>query len=56
MLKELNPVIPPFPSDFDANARCDFYAGEHGHSIEDCKVLKSKVQTLMDSKMFSFSP
>ena len=56
MPKELNPVSPPYPSGFDANAQCDFHAWAQGHSTEDCKVLKSKVQNLLDSKMFSFAP
>lgn len=56
MPKELNPVIPPYPPDFDANARCDFHARAHRHLTEDYKVLKSKVQTLFDSKTFSFAP
>ncbi|XP_050895119.1 uncharacterized protein LOC127101711 [Lathyrus oleraceus] len=54
--KELKPVSPPYPPGFDANARCDFHVGAQGHSTEGCKVLKSKVQTLLDSKMFSFAP
>jgi hypothetical protein len=33
--KELKPVGPPYPPGFDANARCDFHAGAHGHSTED---------------------
>lgn len=56
MLKELNLVFPPYPPGFDANARCNFHAGAQGSSIEDFKVLKSKVQTQLDSKMFLFMP
>lgn len=55
MPKELDSVIPPYPPGFDTNARCDFHARAHGHSTKDCKVLKSKVQTLFDSKVFSFA-
>ena len=56
MPKEIDPVIPPYPSDFDVNAHCDYHAGAQGHSTENCKVLTSKVQTLLDSKMLSFTP
>ncbi|XP_050914983.1 uncharacterized protein LOC127129923 [Lathyrus oleraceus] len=54
--KEIKPVSPPYPPSFNANSRCDFHAGAQGHSTEDCKVLKSKVQNLLDSKMFSLAP
>ncbi|KAI5443315.1 hypothetical protein KIW84_012101 [Lathyrus oleraceus] len=47
---------PPYPPVFDANARCDFHVGAQGHSSEDYKVLKSKLQTLLDSKIFLFAP
>ena len=56
MPKEIDLVIPPYPPDFDANARCDYHAGAQGHSTENCKVLTSKVQTLLNSKMLSFTP
>ena len=56
MPKEIDPVIPQYPSDFDVNAHCDYHAGAQGHSTEDCKVLRSKIQTLLDSNMFSFTP
>lgn len=52
----MNPALPPYPLGFDANAQCDFHVGALGHSVEDCKMLKSKVQNLLDSKIFSFTP
>ncbi|KAI5409035.1 hypothetical protein KIW84_054740 [Lathyrus oleraceus] len=54
--KELNPVLRPYSPGFDANSRCDFYVGAQRHSTKDCKVLKIQVQTLLGSKMFSFTP
>ncbi|PNX60195.1 hypothetical protein L195_g060065, partial [Trifolium pratense] len=40
--KPLKPMVPPYPSNFDVNARCDYHAGSPGHDIESCKAFKSK--------------
>ncbi|XP_050916837.1 uncharacterized protein LOC127132018 [Lathyrus oleraceus] len=54
--KELLQVIPPYPPGFDVNARCDFHAGAQGHSVENCRALKHKVQDLIDSRAIMFTP
>lgn len=35
--KELRPVIPPYPPNFDVNARCDFHVGHRGIQL---KIVK----------------
>ncbi|XP_058763419.1 uncharacterized protein LOC131636845 [Vicia villosa] len=54
--KQLDPVIPPYPGKFDPNVRCGYHAGAPGHSIEDCKPFRDKVQDLLDSKTIVFTP
>ncbi|XP_058746077.1 uncharacterized protein LOC131618948 [Vicia villosa] len=44
----------PFPKEYNPNVKCDFHDGIAGHSIEDCNILKEKVQDLVDKKMLSF--
>ncbi|XP_058733802.1 uncharacterized protein LOC131605471 [Vicia villosa] len=44
----------PFPKEYNPNVKCDFHSGISGHSIEDCNVLKEKVQDLVDKKILSF--
>ncbi|XP_050914741.1 uncharacterized protein LOC127129632 [Lathyrus oleraceus] len=55
-LRELGPPATVLPPGYDANARCEFNSGAPGHSIENCKALKYKVQELIDSKAITFSP
>ncbi|XP_058784564.1 uncharacterized protein LOC131659375 [Vicia villosa] len=45
---------PPFSKGYNPNAKCAFHSGVVGHSIEDCWVLKEKVQDLIESKMLTF--
>ncbi|XP_050889760.1 uncharacterized protein LOC127095058 [Lathyrus oleraceus] len=54
-LRELKPptVLPP---GYDANAHCEFHMGAPGHTIENCRALKHKVQDLIDSKAITFTP
>lgn len=53
-MRELKPptVIPPV---YDVNAHCEFHLGAPGHTIENWKALKYKVQDLIDSKAISFT-
>lgn len=46
----------PFPSSYDANARCEFHSSSLRHTIENCKALKHKVHDLIDSKAILFTP
>jgi hypothetical protein len=50
----LNPVQPPYPKGYDANARCEYHAGAIGHSTKNCYGLKHKVQDLIDAKWLTF--
>lgn len=52
---ELKLIIPPYPPGFDVNDRCDFHAKSPRHSAEDCKVLKNRVQDLVDPKAVTFT-
>jgi hypothetical protein len=52
--KSLPPKVPPYPSYFDVNAKCEYHAGSPGHTIENCKGFKYKVQELIDRKLLSF--
>ncbi|KAK2396167.1 hypothetical protein QL285_057834 [Trifolium repens] len=52
--KPLPPKVPPYPSYFDVNAKCEYHAGSPGHTIENCKGFKYKVQELIDRKLLSF--
>ncbi|XP_050919740.1 uncharacterized protein LOC127137311 [Lathyrus oleraceus] len=54
--RELRPPPTPLPQGYDANVRCEFHSGELGHTIENCRALKHKVQDLIDSKAISFAP
>ncbi|XP_058776649.1 uncharacterized protein LOC131650968 [Vicia villosa] len=44
----------PFPKEYNPNVKCDFHDGITGHSIEDCNILKEKVQDLVDKKILCF--
>lgn len=54
-LKELTPAISPYPPGYDANARCEYHMGAPGHTVENCKALKHKVQDLIECKAISFT-
>ncbi|XP_050916290.1 uncharacterized protein LOC127131407 [Lathyrus oleraceus] len=40
---------------YDENARCAFYDNSEGHTTENCKVFKLRVQELIDQKILSFA-
>ena len=42
------PRRPPYPKEYDINARCGYHGGVRGHSTEECTTLKDKVQSLID--------
>ncbi|XP_050896639.1 uncharacterized protein LOC127103419 [Lathyrus oleraceus] len=52
-------ALPPMPKPhkpwYDENARCAFHANSEGHTTENCKVLKLRVQELIDQKVLSFA-
>jgi len=47
-------VQPPYPRYYDPNVKCEYHSGEIGHSTENCRALKYKVQSLIDSKWLTF--
>ncbi|XP_050919393.1 uncharacterized protein LOC127136926 [Lathyrus oleraceus] len=54
-LRELGPPPVVLPPGYDVNARCEFHSGELGHSVENCKALKYKVQELIESKAITLA-
>ena len=49
---QLPPLTPPFPRWYNTHVRCDYHAGNPGHSTENCIALKRKVQDLIkDGKL-----
>ena len=47
-------VQPPYPRYYDPNAKFKYHCGEIGHSTENFRALKYKVQSLIDSKWLTF--
>jgi len=47
-------VQPPYPKNYDANAKCDYHDGAINHSTEKCFALKHKVHALIDAGWISF--
>jgi len=50
----MKPLQPPYPKNFDINAKCDYHEGAIGHSIERCLSFKHKVQALIDLGWLKF--
>jgi len=50
----MRPLQPPYPKNYNANTKCDYHGGAVGHSTEDCKAFKFKVQSLIDSRWLTF--
>lgn len=46
---------PPFNPNNNPNATCAFHAGYIGHSTDDCRALKKRIQELIDQEILSFS-
>ena len=41
------PRRPRYPRGYDVNATCEYHGGVGGHSVENCKAFKDKVQSLI---------
>ncbi|XP_019430352.1 PREDICTED: uncharacterized protein LOC109337762 [Lupinus angustifolius] len=41
---------------FNSNVTCEYHFGVIGHSIEHCRALKHKVQSLINAKQLHFKP
>lgn len=52
--KEIPRDNPPKFVGFDFNKTCDYHMGERGHHVDNCLVLRSKVQNLLDKKLLTF--
>ncbi|XP_052877223.1 uncharacterized protein LOC108472150 [Gossypium arboreum] len=50
----LKPLQPPYPKWYDSNARCEYYAGKSGHSIENCTGFKKGVERLIKMGVVKF--
>jgi len=50
----LKPLQPPYPKFYYVNVKCDYHGGAVGHSIENCKAFKFKVQSLIDNGWLTF--
>lgn len=55
MPRALPPMPKPHKPWYDENARCAFHANSEGHTTENCKVFKLRVQELIDQKILSFA-
>ncbi|RDY06712.1 hypothetical protein CR513_09263, partial [Mucuna pruriens] len=52
----LKPLLPPYPKNYDPNAKCDYHARAVGRSTEKCWSLKHKVQDLEKNPNISNNP
>ena len=50
----VRPRRPPYPKEYDINARCEYHGGVGGHSVENCTVFKDKVQSLINANPVKF--
>ena len=48
------PRRPPYPKEYDINARCEYHGRVRGHSTEHCTTFKDKVQSLIDADPTKF--
>jgi hypothetical protein len=50
----LRPMTAPFPVWYDTKAKCAYHADVEGHSTDNCRAFKNKVQELIDQKLLIF--
>lgn len=55
-LREVRPPLMPLPPCYDINAWCELHTGAPGHSIDNRKTFRLKVQYLFDSKSILSGP
>ena len=51
----LAPLRPPFPRWYNAHTRCDYHAGNPGHSMKNCTALKHEVHSLIKDGKLKFA-
>jgi hypothetical protein len=57
--KMITPVGPrtrigPQPKDYDKDLTCDYHQGEVGHTVGNCRVLRHRIQDLLDQGVLKF--
>ncbi|KAK2410818.1 hypothetical protein QL285_046160 [Trifolium repens] len=52
--RALRPMTVPFPVWYDIKAKCAYHSGAEGHTIDNCRAFKHKVQELIDQKLLTF--
>ena len=46
--------IGPQPKDYNKDLTCEYHLGEVGHTVENCKVLRLRIQDLIDQGVLKF--
>ena len=49
------PLQPPYPSYHNPNAFCEYHSGAPGHTIDNCNLLKRKLQWMIHEGQLTFS-
>uniref|UniRef100_A0A2N9II62 G-patch domain-containing protein n=1 Tax=Fagus sylvatica TaxID=28930 RepID=A0A2N9II62_FAGSY len=57
--KMITPVDPrsrigPQPKDYNKDLTCDYHQGEVGHTVGNCRVLRHRIQDLLDQGVLKF--
>ncbi|KAL3747229.1 hypothetical protein ACJRO7_016069 [Eucalyptus globulus] len=52
--KEIPRYNPPKFVGFDLNKTCEYHMGEKGHHVDNCLMLRYKIQDLLDKKLLTF--
>ena len=57
--KMITPVGPrtrigPQPKDYNKDLTCEYHQGEVGHTVENCSVLRHRIQDLLDQGVLKF--
>jgi hypothetical protein len=57
--KMITPVSPrtrigPQPKDYNKDLTCEYHQGEVGHTVENCRVLRHRIQDLLDQGVLKF--
>ncbi|RDY06280.1 hypothetical protein CR513_09765, partial [Mucuna pruriens] len=51
---QAKPLELPYPRSYDPNSKCDYHEGAPGHTMENCWVLKHRVQDLIEGGWLNF--
>uniref|UniRef100_A0A2N9HY95 Uncharacterized protein n=1 Tax=Fagus sylvatica TaxID=28930 RepID=A0A2N9HY95_FAGSY len=46
--------IGPQPKDYNKDLTCEYHQGEVGHTVENCRVLRHRIQDLLDQGVLKF--